>query len=112
MQPDARMDAGQLDELVLAERIRLVARRSFVASLSTPVAATLLLYICHLPGRIAHGAGWHTPPGGTPYDQRPRSLCLTQHAHSLLPVLAPKQRESSPRLAGPRPRPRPGTAAV
>lgn len=47
MQPDARMDAGQLDELVLAERIRLVARRSFVASLSTPVAATLLLYIGH-----------------------------------------------------------------
>lgn len=47
MQPDARMDAGHLDELVLAERIRLVARRSFVASLSTPVAATLLLYIGH-----------------------------------------------------------------
>jgi len=47
MQPDARMDAGHLDDLVLAERIRLVARRSFVASLSTPVAAILLLYIGH-----------------------------------------------------------------
>lgn len=47
MQPDARMDAGHLDELVLAERIRLVARRSFVASLSTPVAAIFLLYVGH-----------------------------------------------------------------
>ena len=47
MQPDARMDAGHLDDLVLGERIRLVARRSFVASLSTPVAAIFLLYVGH-----------------------------------------------------------------
>lgn len=47
MQFDARMDAVHLEELVLVERIRLVARRSFVASLSTPVAALFLLYLGH-----------------------------------------------------------------
>ena len=47
MQLDARMNPSQLEVQVRDERIRLVARRSFVASLSTPVAAGLLLYLGH-----------------------------------------------------------------
>lgn len=47
MPPDTRMDIGQLETQVRDERIRLVARRSFMASLSTPVAACLLLYLGH-----------------------------------------------------------------
>lgn len=47
MQLDAGMNTSQLEVQVRDERIRLVARRSFVASLSTPVAAGLLLYLGH-----------------------------------------------------------------
>ena len=45
MSAKVRVDDHLLADAVLAERIRLVARRGFVASLSTPVAGALLLYL-------------------------------------------------------------------
>lgn len=47
MSAKVQVDDHLLADAVLGERIRLVARRSFVASLSTPVAAALLLYLSH-----------------------------------------------------------------
>jgi diguanylate cyclase (GGDEF)-like protein len=45
MPEHVQVDEHHLAEAVLAERIQLVARRSVMASLSTPVAAALLLYL-------------------------------------------------------------------
>jgi diguanylate cyclase (GGDEF)-like protein len=47
MAATVQVDDHLLADAVLGERIRLVARRSFVASLSTPVAAALLLYLSY-----------------------------------------------------------------
>ncbi len=47
MSATVQVDDHLLADAVLGERIRLVARRGFVASLSTPVAAALLLYLSY-----------------------------------------------------------------
>ncbi|MDC7716362.1 diguanylate cyclase [Vogesella sp. DC21W] len=47
MSAKVQVDDHLLADALLGERIRLVARRGFVASLSTPVAAALLLYLSH-----------------------------------------------------------------